>query len=135
MLKLLEKYRVYLVYVPLILYGIILFILTILPGDGAVKSNSPDKFYHFAAYGLFSFILYFTLFFQNKILLLKKYTAAFTILFASLFGVLNEFNQIFIPGRSANIYDVIANFIGSLVTVLIIKFSLKILKRWNELQN
>ena len=90
MLNLLEKYRVYLIYVPLVLYGIILVILTILPGNDAVKSNSPDKFYHFGVYGLLSLILYFTLYFQNKILLLKNYPAAFTLLFASLFGILNE---------------------------------------------
>lgn len=118
----------YLVYIPLILYGIVLVILTILPGNDVIKSNSPDKFYHFGAYGLLSFILYFTLFFQNKILIFKRYTAVFTLLFASLFGVLNELNQIFIPGRSANMLDMIANFLGSLLTILIIKFSLKILK-------
>jgi len=132
LLNLLEKYRVYLVYIPLVLYGIILVILTILPENDAIKSNSPDKFYHFGAYGLLSFILYFTLFFQNKILIFKKYTAVFTLLFTSLFGTLNELNQIFIPGRSANIFDVIANFLGSLLTVLIIKFSFKVLKNWNE---
>jgi VanZ family protein len=42
----------------------------------------------------------------------------------SLFGILNEFYQIFIPGRTLNILDVIANMVGSLIVVLLIQFFL-----------
>jgi VanZ family protein len=108
---------------------IILIIFTSIPSDPAIKSNSPDKLYHFGAYGLLSFILYFALYFQNKMLSFKKYPALFTLLFAFLFGLLNELSQLFIPSRTFNKFDLLANFLGSCLTVIIIKFSIKSIRK------
>lgn len=92
------------------------------------KITYADKFFHSATYGLFSFILFFVLYFQNKIELLRKYPSTFTIIITGLFGILNEFFQIFVPNRTPNSLDVIANFLGSVIIVMLLKFNINNLK-------
>jgi len=106
-------------------------ILTSLPGNPASKSSQIDKLYHMGAYGLLSFILYFFLIIQNKIQLLKKYPATFTLLLATAFGLANEFHQIFIPTRTFNKFDLLANLIGIVLTLGVIKFFLMVNKSYN----
>lgn len=125
----LEKNRAYIIYLPLILYWIVLFILTSLPSDISLDINVSDKIEHFGAYGLLSFLLYLTMYFQTKYRLLNKYPATFTLLFASLYGLVDELHQLFVPGRSADVLDWSADFLGSVLAVLISKFILEKLKQ------
>jgi len=132
LINFLKKYRFQLINISLIGYCLLLVVLTSLPGNPASKSNQLDKLYHIAAYGLLSFILYFVIYYQNKIKLFKKYPAAFTILFATLFGMINEFHQIFIPTRTFNKYDLLANLIGIILTIVIIKIAVVLNKLYKS---
>lgn len=128
MFDLLKKYRLQVIYGALFLYLVLLTILTIVPLDYLDKVKNIDKLFHIGAYGLLSFILYFALYFQNKIILLKKYPGIFTFMFTAVIGSINELFQIFIPARTLNVLDILANLIGILLTIFIIKASLKALK-------
>jgi VanZ family protein len=125
----LEKHHKYLINLPLIIYWIILFVLTTLPGNEALNIGVNDKIEHFGAYGVLSAILYLNLLFQEKYPLYKKYPATFTLVVASLYGMVDELHQIFVPGRTADIRDWLADFLGSVLGVLIIKFILIKLKQ------
>lgn len=125
MFNYLEKHYKYLVNIPLVIYWIILFLLTSLPSSSAITMNVSDKIEHFGAYGLLSVFLYLNLFFQNRFELLKKFPAIFTIIFASLYGLLDELHQLLVPGRSCEFLDWLADFSGALIGVLIIKWLLK----------
>lgn len=120
-----EKHHKYLINIPLIIYWLILFILTSLPGKEAITIGVNDKIEHFGAYGLLSAILYLNLFFQEKFKLLSKYPATFTIIVASLYGMLDELHQLFVPGRSADVIDWLADSIGAVLGVIIIRFILQ----------
>ena len=127
MYKFLVKYRLHILYTILCFYCIVLVVLSSLPQSTEIKSNGVDKYYHLGAYGFLSFIVYFTLTFQNRISLFKRYSASFTLLLTSIFGMLNELHQLFIPSRTFNKFDLLANILGSLLMVIVIKFSLKII--------
>lgn len=118
----LEKHYKYLVNFPLVIYWIILFILTSLPSSAAITMNVSDKIEHFGAYGLLSVFLYLNLYFQNRFELLKKFPATFTVLIASIYGMVDEIHQMYVPGRSAEFLDWLADFSGSLVAVLITRY-------------
>lgn len=122
MYNFLYRNRFYLINIPLVIYWLILFILTSLPSKMAVTVNVSDKIEHFGAYGLLSVFLYLNLSFQNKIKIFNKFPATFTVLIASLYGLLDELHQLFVPGRSAEFLDWIADFSGSLIAVLIVRF-------------
>ncbi len=125
MFSYIEKHHKYLINIPLVIYWLILFILTTLPGNEAISIGVNDKIEHFGAYGLLSGILYLNLFFQKKFTLLNKFPATFTLLVASIYGMVDELHQIFVPGRTADVRDWLADFIGSLLAVLIVKFILE----------
>lgn len=129
MFSYLERNRKYLLHFPLFLYWIILFILTSLPSGMAITTDVSDKINHFGAYGLLSVFLYSTLYFQNKFSILKKYPALFTVVIASVYGALDEIHQMYVPGRSAEFLDWIADFTGSIVAVLITRYLLEYIKK------
>ncbi|MBE0572265.1 MAG: VanZ family protein [Ignavibacteriaceae bacterium] len=103
-------------------------VLSSLPQSTGIKSNGVDKYYHLGAYAFLSFIVFFTLTFQARISLFKRYSASFTLLLTTIFGMLNELYQLFIPSRSFNKLDLLANILGSLLMVIVIKFSLIIIR-------
>jgi len=125
--KILVKYRLHILFAILCFYCIVLVVLSSSPQSSEIKSNGVDKYYHLGAYGLLSFIVYFTLTFQDRISLFKRYSASFTLLLTSIFGLLNELHQLFIPSRTFNKFDLLANILGSLLMIIVIKFSLKII--------
>ena len=129
----LVEHRKYLITMPLIVYWIVLFVLTSLPSSSAITVGVSDKIEHFGAYGLLSVFLYLKLFFQNKYELLKRFPALFTIFIASFYGFLDEIHQLFVPGRSAELLDWLADFVGSVIAVLIVKFLLAKLQK-NEIE-
>lgn len=128
MLSYLERYRLYILKIPLIVYWLILFILTSLPTGLALKTDFSDKVNHFGAYGILSVLLFLNLKLQYKNEVIKKYAGTFTIIIASIYGMLDELHQIFVPGRSAEFWDWLADFAGSVVAVLILNF-------WYNYQN
>jgi len=123
--KFIEEHKVYFVYIPLVIYWIILLTLTSLPSGMAITVDVSDKVNHFGAYGLLSVLLFLTMKFQMKYPFLKKNANWLTILIASTYGVLDELHQMLVPGRSAEFLDWLADFSGSLIGVLIIQWLLK----------
>lgn len=128
MLSFLERYSLYILKIPLAGYWIILFILTSLPTGMALTTDFSDKVNHFGAYGLLSVLLYLNLKIQDKYKLLRKNAGTFTIIIASIYGMLDELHQMFVPGRSAEFWDWLADFSGSVVAVLILNI-------WYNYQN
>lgn len=121
MFKYLESHRIYIIYFPLAVYWIILFVMTSLPTSISISVGVGDKIEHFGAYGLLSVFLFLALKFQNKYSLLTDYPATFTVLIASLYGIIDEFHQLLIPGRSAEFFDWLADFSGSILAVIILQ--------------
>lgn len=132
MFSYLEKNKNRLVYLPLIVYWIILFTATSIPAQSVPSFGVGDKFNHFFAYFILAILLYLTLSFQEKSLFLQLNAALLTIAVVLLYGVLDELHQMLIPGRSAELLDWAADVIGAICGVLIISFLLKKFKKKAE---
>ncbi|HSP89153.1 MAG TPA: VanZ family protein, partial [Ignavibacteriaceae bacterium] len=89
-------------------------------------TDVSDKAYHFAAYFGLGVLLNLTLLFQNKYSLLKKKNTFYTILIGSIYGILDEIHQYFIPGRSMEFLDFAADFIGLILAIIFVLFLVKI---------
>ncbi|MCS7054372.1 MAG: VanZ family protein [Ignavibacterium sp.] len=100
---------------PLLIHWITIIILTSLPSDSLPSSGLDDKIEHIIAYFVLSFFIYFNFYYQDRHLILRKYSFLFTILFASLYGAVDELHQLFIPGRSCDFLDWVADFIGVII--------------------
>ena len=119
--KLFETHKKKFLYIPLAFYWLIIFTLTSLPGNSIPKMilGFSDKAKHFGAYLVLSFLLNFTLHFQNKYKISNKYSASFTFLIISIYGLLDEIHQIFVPGRYFEWLDFLSDLIGGLIGIFI----------------
>ena len=77
-----------------------------------------DKLVHAATYGILALMLYAALG--------RPLTAW---LLASLYGIRDEIHQSFVPGRSADVWDVLANSMGAALAILFVRY---LWRRWHS---
>jgi VanZ family protein len=109
------------VYFPLIIYWIILFIATTLPSNELPNMHVSDKIEHFSAYFILSVLLNLTMMFQGKYLLLKRKAWLFTILIIITYAGLDEVHQLFIPGRDCEFLDWVSDSSGVLLGIGLVR--------------
>ncbi len=129
MFSYLEKNKNRLVYLPLIVYWIVLFTATSIPEESVPSFGVGDKVNHFSAYFILSILLYLTLSFQEKSVFVRSNAVLLTALIILLYGVLDELHQMFIPGRSAELLDWLADAVGAICGILVISLLLKKFKK------
>ena len=126
MLNYLEKNRKYFVYVPLIIYWLILFAGTSLPAQTVPQFGVKDKLEHFLAYLGLTFMLSITFIIQDKIKLFKQRPFLFAFLIGSVYGIIDEVHQLIIPGRSCELLDLSADIIGCILGIILSYIFVKI---------
>ncbi|MEP0860437.1 MAG: VanZ family protein [Ignavibacterium sp.] len=102
------------IYLPLIIHWLTIFILTSLPSDQLPSVEIGDKVNHFLAFFVLGFFLNLTLKYQTKFPSLKRNILLITIIIAAGYGLLDELHQLFVPGRSAEVLDWVADFVGAI---------------------
>ena len=128
MFSLLERHKVMLVYLPLIFYWILLFTLTSLPSQSVPAVGINDKVEHLLAYFGLSFLLYLALRFQKRSITLKNYAFIFTFLIIFFYSVLDEVHQLLIPGRSCELLDFLADMVGGILGMVVIRLLIRFYK-------
>jgi len=94
-------------------YALLILIVSSIPdlAPPELGFKFQDKLYHFLEYGVFSIFLFFTFhnstrdFFRNN-------THKISIIIGASYAIIDEIHQRFIPGRSADILDFLADFSG-----------------------
>jgi VanZ family protein len=118
----LKKRKIWLVYIPLIIYWLILFIATSLPVERLPSIGFTDKINHFIAYFVLAVLVNLTLIYQRKSRLLFEKAPISTIVICMVYGAFDEIHQMFVPGRFAETLDWVADVLGTLTAVLLIYF-------------
>jgi VanZ family protein len=99
-------------WILVILYAALIFHLS--SGPTTVGLPGSDKLHHMIEYGIFSLLLYNALSSSFK----KEYPwkiALLAIILTVLYGVSDEIHQLFVPSRSADPYDVVADASGAII--------------------
>lgn len=118
------------VYIPLVIYWLLLFSLTTIPADKLPQIFVwQDKIQHFIAYLILSMMLELTLHFQRKIPKFSRMPFKITFWFIVIYASLDEIHQAFIPGRYCDIFDLIFDIAGGALGALIVYKFLKNVKR------
>ncbi len=117
-------------HLPIILYLILIFILSSVPGDNLPELGFElnDKLIHLGVY-FFAYLLFY-LSFSNfrKESLISGNPLVFSLIFTNLYAILDELHQALVPNRSAEFFDFVADFIGSLLGLLFILVLLNYIK-------
>ncbi|OGJ12863.1 hypothetical protein A3K82_00940 [Candidatus Pacearchaeota archaeon RBG_19FT_COMBO_34_9] len=120
MIDLLEKHRI----IPLILTILaaieIFFFSTIISVSGKKIVIPFSVIYHFIIFFLFSFFLFITIKGNEKIKI-KHILIVFVI--SLVYAISDEIHQSFIPGRDANIKDVLTDIAGSITSMVVYLYS------------
>ncbi len=125
MFEYLEKHKKKLVYIPLIIYWLLLLTATSLPGSDMPDIHVSDKVEHFSGYAILTIFLTLAMLLQNKIKMLKEKAFIATLILVAVYGALDELHQLFIPGRDCDIYDWITDFSAACFGVVIVYFIVK----------
>lgn len=122
----LEKLRPY-AHWPALIWGVILAVLMLLPQDAFPDSKlfSYDKLAHISVFAIFSLLVLigFQLKSKNKEDITKHRGRSLTI--CLVYGLILEILQRFVPGRMSDIYDLLANFTGALLGVIVFNIFIK----------
>ncbi|MCK7526698.1 MAG: VanZ family protein [Ignavibacteriales bacterium] len=94
----------------------------------SLRYGVNDKLEHMLAYFGLSFLLYLTLLFQKKSIMLKKYAMLFTLLIVVFYGALDEVHQLLIPGRSCELLDFSADMLGGILGIVLLKILIRVYK-------
>jgi VanZ family protein len=115
------KFKINLFSIPLILASIVIFIAS--HQEGVPFDTSififQDKVMHFFAYTIYGFTI--QLYLKSLNLAKSKYIM-FTIMIGSLFGLSDEFHQYFIPNRSTEFFDWVADTLGVSFSLVFSKY-------------
>lgn len=99
-------------WLPVALDAALIFFLSSIPRLPSPPGPFSDKHFHFASYALFATLLVRALA-SARIRNVTGRVALLGILFAALYGVTDEIHQMFVPGRSADPYDLLADTLGA----------------------
>lgn len=128
MLEFLEKRKVWLVYIPLIIYWLVLFVATSLPVERLPSVGFSDKINHFLAYFVLAVLVNLTLIYQRKSKFLFEKAQIATIVICLFYGAVDELHQLLVPGRFAETWDWVADAWGAFTGVLLVYFLVNRLK-------
>jgi len=112
-----------------LLYAVLIFIISSIPEvtPPALGFEAEDKFFHFIEYSIFSFLL-FLAFFKTKTDFFRKNVFFLSSLIGIVYAYSDEFHQRFVPGRSYDLYDFLADCLG----IILIQAVLWIYLTWKS---
>ena len=112
-----------------LIYAALIFVISSLPRitPPPLGLRFEDKVYHFLEYSIFSFLL-FLAFFKAKTDFFRKNVFLLSSLIGIAFAYSDEFHQRFVPGRSYDLFDFLADCLG----VLLIQAVLWIYLGWKS---
>ncbi len=103
-------------------YALLIFFLSSLSGsqtDRFYLFKNSDKVIHIMVYAVLCFLLNraFSFTFKNSV---KRYVPIIAIFISIVYAISDEFHQSFVPGRSAEVYDVFADGMGAVISQIIL---------------
>ena len=116
---------------PAIVWGLVILILTSIPtlATPDLGINFEDKIGHLGVYFIFELLL-MRAFVKGDIQLLNKGRIA-AVLCATAFAALDEIHQLFIPGRSGDVFDFFADVIGILLALFTFRMLNRVVLKWH----
>lgn len=101
---------------PVIVYCIAIFVQSSFPAPESIpEAFSNDKLLHLAGYALLGAL--FMRAFRTYPIKNKRMIIMLSIICASFYGLTDEIHQSFVPSRNADIFDVLADTLGSVLGV------------------
>lgn len=112
---------------PFITWLLIIFIQSSFPAIELPKVEfiSADKLIHMGVYGLLTALCYVSLIHSEKQNIFSSKPILWSFIICTVYGASDEIHQYFVPNRSAEVQDWLADVGGVIMMILIIRYFLK----------
>jgi VanZ family protein len=109
---------------PFLGWALVIFVASSIPSSSFPDSSifEHDKLGHAGIFFVFAYLAERALAHQTRFPVLARYSGWWTLSIALAYGVLDEFHQSFVPGRSPDIFDVLADVLGASLFLLTLWF-------------
>ena len=116
-------------HLPVILYGIGIFILSSIPDINApdLGFEPQDKLYHILFYTPFGYFIARSLSRQNYFIKVKQKYLILAVLLGVLYGISDEIHQYYVPGRYSSFWDAVADGLGVCLGVYLYHYRFRII--------
>lgn len=105
--------------VPVFVWMLAIFTLSSIPTIPVIKFPiSPDKLGHAGIYFVLCMLWKRALFRQDRISFFQKHALALSFFLTAAHGILDEVYQMSVPGRSAEVFDALADAAGAGLFIL-----------------
>jgi VanZ family protein len=108
------SHRVRVAALLLVLYWAALFVATHVPVSGVKMGHNGDKVAHFCAYAGLTFLLAWVVYHRRR---LTRRDWLVLLIVAAIYGGVDELFQKFVPGRTADVWDWLADVCGAVVGI------------------
>ncbi len=112
-------------HLPFWFWLVLIFIMSSIPGDKLPDEtfNLNDKLIHFFVFLILYVTASYSFYNQSKFSLMKKHFYAAGFILAVLYGISDELHQYFVPLRSCEFYDLLADAAGAAAGMLVVYFT------------
>jgi VanZ family protein len=111
-------------YLPPVAWAVGIFVASSIPARSFPESVifTQDKLLHMLAYFGFAFFLHRAFIHNRAYAWVRSRAAILTILVVALYGASDEFHQHFVPGRSMDFFDWVADALGGVLLILLVGY-------------
>jgi hypothetical protein len=105
-----------------ILWSLVIFGLSSVPSDKipVFALSVSDKLIHGVIFSVFCFLWYRAFRYQTRFPWLARYPLTSSILLTIMYGISDEIHQLFVPGRSSEVFDVVADTAGGILCAIVL---------------
>jgi len=104
---------------PAIAWSIFIFTVSSIPSSKIpALIDYTDKVLHAGVFGVLCWLIHIAFFFQPHVKL-KRYSALVALFLTMLYGVVDEYHQMYTPGRTTEFWDFLADTTGGGVYLLL----------------
>lgn len=112
-------------HLPLLLWALVIFIASSIPGYSIPESSifEQDKLLHAGIFFVLACFAQRSFTHQSRFPALARHSRWWILAFAFAYGILDEIHQIFVPGRSPDVFDALADGTGAAIFLLLLRIS------------
>jgi VanZ family protein len=105
---------------PPVAWALLIFLASSIPAQAFPESRvfDYDKLIHMGIYGVFAFLL-FRGFRLRRVPASLAIAGWLTLGICTAYGASDEFHQLFVPGRSCDVFDLLADLLGAGLAIAI----------------
>jgi VanZ family protein len=107
--------------VPPVLFAVLIYFLAAIPNVHLIIQLpvGADKIVHAVLFFVLCWLMWRAFYYQHTLPVIRNSAILGAFIFCVIYGILDEYHDSFVPGRSADFFDVVADAGGALLFVAI----------------